>query len=647
MINYLLKFSLFIVLLCLALAVNAQDKLWSAVGGSSHWMINARSMEMLGLSIDSGSKVTSDGQDKLLMTLPLSRTGSMEFDGSFGRFNKLQHGSLLIEGGVILRGSQGLVDLRGLRLTPLEGTRDAALVARLADGEAALTLRYGHFSYEPGNEILKAQIMDAYVGPALARVIGGDGALGQYLGQVSLALEVVAPPSGSESVKGTACGTSPNWPTLAGFDANLQMQAIDQILETSTPTIRAAGRVAITPSAFFRNIGNADIPWYSMFTVPSADNIVGNEAPDQADDPDCIDNGSGQCEPYGVDQGGLLVWNIYRLKDGLLEQLGRSAVKHAWNSINGDCACRGGRVVGAGCTDLYGVGNNSDRDVLGPRSEIQAAPVLWNRVGSIWDNNSDGRCDELNTRGIPHDGSWCRNTPTDDFDRRLTVLETDLDDQDARYFLEAWYLVRQDVDVFDSMGFQEIVPTFDPAVGASGVWRFPCAGGLCNTTFVNGPVLNQLVNNAAPPAGATSATRDDAQGRVRLTSQVTALPGGRFRYQYSLMNVDFDRAIDGVSIPLQALSAVDNLYISDGDGTASNDWSISSDADSVDFNAPTSGILRWGSLVSFGFDADASAQQQPGVLSVNAPGIPASFPLEVNAPTGAPSLVFADGFETP
>ncbi|MFK7955187.1 MAG: hypothetical protein AB8B96_03755 [Lysobacterales bacterium] len=648
MVRLLTHFGVACLLLSVSTLTNAAESLWSAVGGETHWQLNVQALKTLGLTLDSPAKGQADNTvsaETVIVALPVSKTSSLEFDGSFGRFNTLNDGSLLIGGNnVSLRGPAGRVSLNNLRLVPLAGTRDAALAAVQSDGGVALTLRYGHFDYQPRTETLNAHIMDAYVGPLLATVVGGKAAEGQYLGQVSLKLEVVAPASPDVERKGTACGASPNWPTQAGFDANLEMQAIDQVVET--PTNRSGGRIAVTPSAFFRNVGTADIPWYSMFTVPSVDNITANEGPDNADDSDCIDNGNGQCEPYGVDQGGLLVWSLYRLKDGLLEQLGRSAVKHAWNSINGACGCTGGRVVGAGCTDLYGVGNNSDRNLLGPREEIQAASVLWNKVGSIWDQDSDGRCDVLNPSGFPHDASWCQNTPNDEFDRRLAVLETDLMDPQARYFLEAWYLVRQDVNVFDSMGYQEITPTFNANAGANGLWSFPCSNGSCSTTFVNGPVLNEVVDNSSPAPGSTSSTQDFQLGRVRLTSTVTPLANGRFRYQYTLMNFDFDRGLDGVTIPINTLAALNNIEFSDGDASALNQWSIDLGDSSVAFRAPTSGVLPWGSLISFGFDAATLAQTQTATLDVVATTIPTTLSLEVNAPVGLPNRIFADGLES-
>ncbi|MEM1090777.1 MAG: hypothetical protein AAF736_04535 [Pseudomonadota bacterium] len=627
-------------LLALPWPAPAEEALWSAVGGKASWWFDAKALQNLGLKTEGADEPQADGRGRLKLDVPISRTGTLEFDGTLGRFNRLHGGSLLLDGGSVLAGPGGRIDLRNLRLTPLTGTRDTALAARLPGGQVALTLRYGHFEYLPTASRLNAHIMDAFAGPALAVAIGGAEAEGQYVGQVSLSLEVIAPQRAA-AAKQTACGASPNWPTLPGFAANLEMQAIDQIVETATS--RAGGRVAITPSAFFRNIGNADIPWYSMFTVPSSDSVIGNEGPDQNDDPDCLDNGSGQCQPYGVDQGGLLVWNVYRLTDGVLEQLGRSAVKHAWNSINGSCSCSGGRIVGAGCTDLYGVGNNSDRDVLGPRSEVVPAQALWESVDSIWDGDGDGRCDTLNPGGFPHDASWCRNTPTDEFDRRLVVQEADLQDPAARYFLEAWYLVRDDADVFDSMGFQEISPEFVPGLGANGLWRFPCTNGNCSQTFVGGPVLNRFVDHGAPTADQTSDEAAGSEGHYRLASEVTPLPGGRFRYRYTLMSFDYNRDFLGASIPLSAGADIDAPYFTDGDPDPGNDWQLTIDSNSVDFLAPASGNLSWGGLVSFGFDAASPPTEQPVRLSIDLGSVPGTTTLRAAAPV---ERVFGDGFET-
>lgn len=631
-----LKLVLIVFGLLSPLLAAGQEALWSAAGGQSKWRIYYHALGNLGLTLE-GKQVERRGSE-LQFRMSISGQTSLEFDGAQAKFQRLRGGAAILTDRLTLRTDTRRFELAAARLVPLDHGAEAALALVDAAGAQLFTLSYGHYDYQPSADRLDVWAMDVFLGPDLASALGLAPSAGVLLGQISLHLDVVAPP-GFEHKGGSQPNVpDPNWPTEPGFEADLELQRIEIVSETATS--RAGNRVAITPSAYFENIGSADLPWYAMFTRPPA-----GPAPDESlgEDKDCIDDGNGQCQPYGVDQGGLLAWQLYRLSDGRFEQLGRSGVKHAWNSIN-FCPEPGGRIVPPNCADRYGVGNNADQNVLGPRSEIEAAAVTWAKLGSIWDGNNDGDCDNLNPSGFPHDKAWCLSNPADEFTHRLAVNADQLQTPGARYFLEAWYLVRQDVNIFNSMGYQEITPTFT-ANGGAGVWTFPCTQGQCINTFVNGPALNAFVNDTAPAAGATSSEHNTAQGRVRLASTATALEPGRYRYDYALMNFDFDRRIDRVSIPLPPFARVQAVAVSDGDDDVLNDWSIFVQEEQLLINAPTSGELDWGSQLSIRFESALPPVAGAVEMGVAEPGLPALFLLDANRPLD--DAIWVDSFETP
>ena len=205
---------------------------------------------------------------------------------------------------------------------------------------------------------------------------------------------------------------------------------------------------------------------------------------------------------------------FYRLLDGRLEQIGRSAAKHAFNSVNFDSPaslpCRftgSARVVWSGCEDVYSVFTNASQDFLGPRSEITAHTGEWARVGSIFDTDSDGLCDPAFDVGAFFGGRRCRVPAVDALDRRLHVAEVDLALPGARYFMESWYVVRDDINIFNSMGHKEVTPTF------ASVWTFPLADGAA---FQQGSVLTQWVDDATPRClESRPSLLDTLEGRVR------------------------------------------------------------------------------------------------------------------------------------
>ena len=70
---------------------------------------------------------------------------------------------------------------------------------------------------------------------------------------------------------------------------------------------------------------------------------------------------------------------MFRLKNGRLEQIGMSWLKHGFFALQGNacgCGCQpsdsGGTALGIGCSDPYFSGLNGSQSGLGPRSEVNA-----------------------------------------------------------------------------------------------------------------------------------------------------------------------------------------------------------------------------------------------------------------------------------
>ncbi|MDP1270841.1 hypothetical protein, partial [Klebsiella pneumoniae] len=67
------------------------------------------------------------------------------------------------------------------------------------------------------------------------------------------------------------------------------------------------GPIKVAPSATLKSLGFGDAAWIPKFQTLSFYDIPG----------------------YPRDQHPFLVWNMYRIADGRIEQLGASGVKHA------------------------------------------------------------------------------------------------------------------------------------------------------------------------------------------------------------------------------------------------------------------------------------------------------------------------------
>ena len=181
-----------------------------------------------------------------------------------------------------------------------------------------------------------------------------------------------------------------------------------------------------------------------------------------------------------ADQHPYLIWNLYRISDGQLEQIAASGVKHAWLTTNGGCSSPfGGHMLSPNCQDTYGVGNNDAYDDLGPRSEIDPAGGWFGRCGSIFDSNCDGVSNPVSSNG---------------FRDRLIVRESQLQVPGAVYYSDSWYIVQDDIDIYNTMMHRTMQP-----VGGASSWT-PGSQGVA----ILGPMINTWVD---PQATGTTGRR--------------------------------------------------------------------------------------------------------------------------------------------
>jgi hypothetical protein len=360
---------------------------------------------------------------------------------------------------------------------------------------------------------------------------------------------------------------------------------------TAAPTI--AGDPLGTSTALYA----ANIPWYSKF--------------------------SGNFAPYNNDQHPFLIWNLYRFNaDGTIDQIGRSGVKHAFLTLNTACIENPGNdhILGRGCSDVYSVSNNDSNSAQGPRSEIIPATNVWGRCGSIYDTNCDG---VANASGLGN------------YDQRLVVRESQFSGTEqagATYLFESWYLARGDINVLNSMATTRATFT-----RSGSTWA---VGG--NDQYKLGPAIDRWVEPTSRGNNVSSADVNTGEGRVKLAAKATDLGGGRWRYDYAVMNLDFARAqtqgaepnlrvlsnagFNSVAIPVGSATLSD-IAFSDGDLDATNDWTASISNGVITWVAPTGNPLNWGTMFRFSFitDKGPGAVQIAASLGIVNPGSPQSL----------------------
>jgi hypothetical protein len=317
---------------------------------------------------------------------------------------------------------------------------------------------------------------------------------------------------------------------------------------------------------------------------------------------------------------------LVRVSGGKIEQVNDwSFCKHAFTSTNysgacGTCNTPGGSVMGVGCSDTYGAGNNADRFWLGPPAEIDPWLGTWNPVGSYFDYG-----DPAVTGAAAIDGvRTLTGTQTGAFDavkNRMTVREADLLTPSAQYYY-AIQLIHQGESVAnrgDNLASRGCTPTY----GGS-TWSFPNNAN----PMTHGSVLTRW-----PGAEVNVGQNGNDDGRFFVGCVVTPLGGGSYHYEYAVHNVDNNRGGATLRVPIDAGAVASNFSFGDIDTNALNEWTAARVGNEIVFTAPASNPLNWGTIYNFGFDANFApgsglvtldeARLGPGALSV---GVGAKVP---------------------
>lgn len=309
----------------------------------------------------------------------------------------------------------------------------------------------------------------------------------------------------------------------------------------------------------------------------------------------------------------FIVMNLYRLKDDRFEQIGQSWIKHGFLALNRDQCSIGceaeflnipGPRLGVGCTDTYGSGTNANQGGLGPRYELNPWTGDWSFAGSHFADPNPPVHDAISHRLQVHD---------DDLDPTLNP--------GATYYAEGYYVMLDDIDVMNSAAWKPVTPVGAPG----GTWTFtmtqssdpPNIGfaidawaGATHTTFAQ----------EVPPVEFVS-----PDGRCILAAKATDVGNDYWRYEYALLNIDMDRQVGELVVPVSSCVDVRNIGfhavrhhdepMNEPGGVAidNSPWNAAV-CEAVIPNdnvgnavcwSTTTNPLRWGTLYNFHFEAKA------------------------------------------
>ena len=368
---------------------------------------------------------------------------SLEFRAPKGDFERFDAGELHHVGGFTLQivSSAERIDLSGFVLQVSAQPDDFALLDD--SGQRFFVLRDMQFTTSWVEQELQLLNVSIHLAPELADRLARPDLAFAFVGTANLALPALLPaelaPTAAGGGAGGACIE-----TKGPID--VELTGIDSVSQLA----REAGvRVALASNARLENVGTGSVEWY------------------EAIEP--LQFGGGAVGPHP-----FLSLSMTRLaSDGRLVQLGLGDVKHAFRALNSGCPCASGAILYPGCGDVYGVSTNANRRYLAPRDGVNAYTSTWQRVGSHFD-----QCLAIETPSCnpatdddddfrDHEGNTPLGSYHDEFDHLLVVPESGLQEPGATYFVEAWYLVAGDVDIFNSMGRRTVVPVL-----SGSTWSF-------------------------------------------------------------------------------------------------------------------------------------------------------------------------------
>lgn len=583
---------------------------WSFNGGEATLRFNTSRLELYGVTISApGNLLTFREHDAVSARMPIREEGGIRFAARDGSLTRFVDGSIHVDASFRVNLPDGSnIDYDGfeVRVSPVN-----PLSLDIIGNDGKVWFFVNHMMWETveDNTLFLLRAADLRASPELARRLRAPELSGGYVGELKFIspLRTRGPGQmGPNAVAGqpidpmapcqrdsTPCFHGQEHPAGGIYEADVlmesyYMQFIRCRLSTGSGSCDRNGpddgEVVFAPSSTLRNSNNsntADIPWYEKFT--------------------------GHTNPWGypyanADQHPYLIWNFYRIVDDQLEQIAASGVKHAWLTTNIGCSAPfGGHILSPNCSDTYGTGNNDAPDDLGPRTEIIPHGGWFGRCGSIWDTNCDGNWEPVSTSG---------------YRDRLIVRESQLSVPGATYYSDSWYIVQDDINIYNTMQHRTMSPA--PAPGGGG-WTLGSQG-----TPILGPVINTWVNPAAHPTRNVEIATDEGHVRIAVNAkQLPQCPSGSgltgtcWRYDYAVHNFDFTRAKTQGNPPnLRVLSNLGfqsfavpvgsapvhldpSNHFADIDINPSNNWTASVANGKVTWKAPTGNELNWGLLFRF------------------------------------------------
>lgn len=220
--------------------------------------------------------------------------------------------------------------------------------------------------------------------------------------------------------------------------------------------------------------------------------------------------------------------NMFRIKDGVMEQIGQGWLKHGFFALSqslcsmGGCSPTSGSTLGVGCSDPYTASRNGEQGNLGPRSQVNPSTGFY-----------------------PFPYSAPAPQPT--IGRRVQVpqefLESSIGSTTVQYWVDGQYVASD--DTADGNGANNV-----------SVRRINVSPSLSISLYPGGTTQRQttMVEQWASMDSDVLLQQVDTDGRFYVASKAFEVTPGVYQYEYVIYNQTSHASIGGIEVPLGGIS---------------------------------------------------------------------------------------------
>ncbi|MFN0059907.1 MAG: dockerin type I repeat-containing protein [Planctomycetota bacterium] len=310
--------------------------------------------------------------------------------------------------------------------------------------------------------------------------------------------------------------------------------------------------------------------------------------------------------------------NMFRLKDGVMEQIGQSWLKHGFTALTGTtcsaglggCTGPGGSQLSPGCSDPYSAGLNGSQSNLGPRSPVNAA-----------------------TGYFPY--PFSAPSPEPVIGRRLQVIVDDLLpalNPGAEYFVTGRYVSSADSE--DENDNNNVSYRRINVAGTS-----PYTISLIDSTQRQLTAIDAWQDSHADVE--IDVIDISGDGRIVLGTRVIDLGGNQYQYEYAIYNMTSDASVGSFTVQTPPgtsflSTGFHAVFSHSGEPYSNTPWTITPGSTSIVWSTqtfssnPNANALRWDNMYNFRFVTD-----QPPVVGNATIGLfksPGQFTVQTLVP---------------